>query len=238
MAAPAFHVLDFQHLVTLTIIAVVCVLIAWKARSGQVRRWLGYAIGFLLVAYAAVLYMQQGMNHALSWAYSLPLDLCNLVLIACIISLFRPNKFTTELAYYWGLGGGLQAMATPDLAVGFPSWDFILFFWGHGVTLIAIIFLVSGGQFRPTGKSVIRTMIALNMYGLLVGGLDYLTGWNYGYLCRKPSEPSLFDVLGPWPWYLLSVELVAFVTFLLLSLLWKAAGWLGRKNLAVTASNS
>jgi len=31
-------------------------------------------------------------------------------------------------------------------------------------------------------------MIALNIYGLVVGVLDWIAGWNYGYLCRKPSD--------------------------------------------------
>lgn len=63
-------------------------------------------------------------------------------------------------------------------------------------------------------------MIALNIYGLIVGSINALTGWNYGYLCRKPAEPSLLDFLGPWPWYLLSLEFIALATFLLLLLPW------------------
>ncbi len=29
------------------------------------------------------------------------------------------------------------------------------------------------------------------------------------FLARKPSTPSLLDLLAPWPWYLLQLELVA-----------------------------
>jgi hypothetical integral membrane protein (TIGR02206 family) len=237
MTGPTFHALDFQHIVTLAVIVVACLLLVWKARTGGVRRWLGFTLGFLLLSYAAVLYVQQAIVHSLSWEYSLPLDLCNLVLIACILSLFRPGQFTTEIAYFWGLGGVLQATATPDLAWGFPSWDFILFFWSHGAVLMAIIFLVTGCGFRPRVGSVVRMMIALNIYGLVIGVLDWIAGWNYGYLCRKPLVPSLFDVLGPWPWYLLSLEVIALVTFSLLDLPWRLTGWL-RKQHKARANNS
>lgn len=64
-------------------------------------------------------------------------------------------------------------------------------------------------------------MIALNCYALVVGAVNANWGWNYGYLCRKPSGPSLLDYLGPWPWYLLSLELVALAMFLLLELPWR-----------------
>jgi hypothetical integral membrane protein (TIGR02206 family) len=232
MTAPSFHALDFQHIAVLALIAAACLLIAWKARSGNVRKWLGYSIGFLLISYAAVLYVQQGMDHSLSWEYSLPLELCNLILIVCIVSLFCPNQFATELVYYLGLGGVLQATVTPDLSNGFPSWDFILFFWSHGVTLMAIVFLIVERGFRPRRGSILRMMIALNAYGLVIGALDAIAGWNYGYLCRKPVEPSLFDVLGPWPWYLLAVEAIALLSFLLLDLPWRIAGFVREREAA------
>jgi hypothetical integral membrane protein (TIGR02206 family) len=217
-----FHAFDTQHLVTLAAIAALCLLLALAAKSatpGQ-RKWVGRLLGFSLLGYAACIYLQQGMAHELNFAYSLPLDLCHLVLIACVISLFWPNQLSFEIAYFWGLGGVVQAILTPDLTQGFPSWEFILFFWGHGATLLSIVFLIAGQRFRPRKGSVVRMMVALNIYGLAVGLIDAIMSWNYGYLCRKTLGPSLLDYAGQWPWYLLSVELIAFVTFFLLNLLW------------------
>ena len=221
--ALSFQTFGNQHLITLGIILAACVAIFRSGRRApvSVRRWIGLVLGFVLLSYAACLYIQQGLFHSLDWEYSLPLELCSLVLIACILSLFRPSQFLTEIAYFWGMGGVLQATVTPDLAQGFPSWDFILFFWGHGATLIAIVFLISGRDFRLHKYSIARMMVALNAYGLLVGTINAIAGWNYGYLCRKPAMPSLLDFLGPWPWYLLSLELIAFLTFLVLDLFWR-----------------
>jgi len=222
MIATVFHVFNAQHVVTLGAIVALCILLFWAARGADSsrRKRLGRLIGIALLSYIACVYVQQAIEYSLSWEYSLPLELCNLVLVACLVSLFRPSQLTVEISYFWGLGGVLQAIVTPDLGQGFPSWDFILFFWGHGATLLAIVFLISGGHFRPRKRSVIRMMIALNIYGLVVGAIDAIMRWNYGYLCRKPSMPSLMDFLGPWPWYLLSIEFIAFLTFLLLDLPW------------------
>ncbi len=221
--AAAFHTFDTQHVVALIGIGILCLVIA-KA-TGEERpfrnQWLRGMIGFFLVSYILFFYIQQGIEGALTWQYSLPLDLCSLVLVACIISLLRPSRFITEVAYFWGVGGALQALATPDLSQGFPSIEFILFFWGHGASLMAITFLITGPGFKPRKGSVIRMMIALNVYALLVGTVNAIMGWNYGYLCRKPYAPSLLDFLGPWPWYLLSIELIALVTFLILYIPWR-----------------
>jgi hypothetical integral membrane protein (TIGR02206 family) len=218
-----FQTFGRQHLVMLAIIAAMCFFVAWKNRSLEEsgRKWMGRLIGFVLLSYALFFYIQQAIAGELAWEYSLPLELCNLVLIACIISMFRPNNFITEVAYFWGLGGVVQATVTPDLARGFPSLDFVLFFWSHGATLVAITFLISGRGFRPRKGCILRMMIALNLYGLVVGTIDAIGGWNYGYLRHKPAVPSLLDYLGPWPWYLVSLEAVAFVTFLILLLPWR-----------------
>jgi uncharacterized membrane protein YwaF len=61
----------------------------------------------------------------------------------------------------------------------------------------------------------------VNVYALTIGGIDAYLGWNYGYLCSKPFRPSLLDYLGPWPWYLVSLEFVALANFLLLALPWR-----------------
>jgi len=231
---PAFTAYGAQHLITLGVITFLCVLVVWFGKKGKSteRVWLGRLIGLLIVGYIVVFYARQAVLNAWSWEYSLPLELCNIVLVACLISIFRPDPLVSEIAYFWGLGGGLQALATPDLGLGFPSWDFLFFFWGHGATVLAIVFLIACHNFRPRRGSVLRIMIALNVYGLAVGVIDAISGWNYGYLCRKPSVPSLLDFLGPWPWYLLSIELIAFLSFFLLDTPWRLLIWLRKRKAA------
>ncbi len=222
-AVPLFSAYNAQHVVTLGIIAMLGAIIAWLGKKGapSAHVWLGRSMVLLLAGYAAVFYGQQFFAQSLSWEYSLPLELCSLALIACLVSLLWKSQFAAEIAYFWGLGGGLHAIATPDIPWGFPSWSFILFFWGHGITVLTVIFLIAGQNFRPRRGSILRMMAALNLYALTVGAIDAAAGWNYGYLCAKPSAPSLLDFLGPWPWYLLSIELIALLTFLLLDLPWR-----------------
>jgi hypothetical integral membrane protein (TIGR02206 family) len=166
-------------------------------------------------------YVQLALDGALSWGYALPLELCHWVLIACLVALFFRRQLAAEIAYFWGLGGTLQAVLTPDLGEGFPSWEFIQFFWAHGAVLLAIVFLIAVRRFRPRPGSVLRMMLAANFYLVVAGSLDLAFGWNYGYLRHPPSHPSLMDYLGPWPWYILSLELVALGSFWLLDLPWR-----------------
>lgn len=38
---------------------------------------------------------------------------------------------------------------------------------------------------------------------------------NYLFICHKPPTPSLIDALGPWPWYVLSLEGVGLAFFVI-----------------------
>jgi hypothetical integral membrane protein (TIGR02206 family) len=212
-----------QHLIVLGLIAFLILLTIRVTRSlaPSKRLWVGRGLGIILLSYALPFYIRMGIARALSWEYNLPLELCDWVLIACLVALFFSNQLASEIAYFWGLGGTLQAILTPDLGKGFPSWDFALFFWSHGTALVTIAFLISRKGFRPRAGSILRMFLALNLYALVVGAIDSLFHWNYGYLCRKPAMPSLLDYLGPWPWYLISLEFLALAIFFLLDLPWK-----------------
>ena len=59
-------------------------------------------------------------------------------------------------------------------------------------------------------------MVVLNVLLPLVFVADVLFNSNYMFLRMKPSNGSLLDFLGPYPWYILSLEGVAFIIFLVL----------------------
>ncbi len=77
-------------------------------------------------------------------------------------------------------------------------------------------------------------------WGFAAGLLDFAFGWNYGYLCSKPASSSLMDYLGPWPFYLLGLEVLSAINFLLLWLPWRVreGGRLENANLILTGPSA
>jgi hypothetical integral membrane protein (TIGR02206 family) len=63
-----------------------------------------------------------------------------------------------------------------------------------------------------------RAMLATNLYAVIPGICDYVYQTNYMYLRDKPPAPTLLNLLGPWPWYIIVCEVLAFVLFYLLYL--------------------
>jgi hypothetical integral membrane protein (TIGR02206 family) len=73
-------------------------------------------------------------------------------------------------------------------------------------------------KMKPTLRSIGLTMLFLNGLAIVVGLTDYVLGANYIFLLHKPSTASVLDILGNYPYYLLSEEGLALVIFGLLYL--------------------
>lgn len=203
----------------LALVAALC-LAALRLRD---RRWrflpaLAIAVYVLLAYYER--FSQSGWD---ALPEALPLHLCDLAVLLCLWALIAPSQTLFELAYFWGLAGAAQALLQPDISdkAGFPSWYYLEYFLGHGLIFVAVFCLIGLYQLRPRPRSWVRAMLLLQVYVLLVGALDLLFHWNYGYLCQKPRGGSLMDFLGPWPLYLAWLEVLAALHFWLLSVPWR-----------------
>jgi len=163
------------------------------------------------IALACVLLASKVAAFLMGWPKAdlqnaLPMHLCDWTCFAAMIALVWRRQLAFEMTWFWGLGGSLQALLTPDLAYDFPDPRFLAFFISHGGILVAIALLAFGMRMRPVPASLLRILLWTNLYVVIAGGLDYLLGANYGYLCQKPVHASLLDHLGPWPYYILSLE--------------------------------
>ncbi len=213
-----------QHILTLlTILGLSFCLPLWinRLRSPRASTLAASILGTALLAAKAaelIWYAAEGVG----WRNLLPLQLCDLAAFAAAATLFSRNRFVFELAYFWGMGGTLQALLTPDLSSGFPSADFWFFFVPHGLVIAGIFFATASLGLRPRPGSVLRVIIVTLIISIPVGATDWLLGKDYMYLCRKPDTASLFDYLGPWPWYVLALLPLSAV---LLSL-WYSPFWI------------
>lgn len=154
-----------------------------------------------------------------SLSHSLPIELCSIGILVTIVLLWTGNKKLYDFVFFAGIGGAIQALGTPVLDVGFPHFRFFHFFYSHsGIILTALYFTWVKG-YRPTFNGIIRTMIVLNILLPFIFVVNKLFEGNYMFLRMKPPSGSLLDYLGPYPWYILSLEVVAFIIFVCLWLL-------------------
>ncbi len=212
---PVFEHFGRSHLVALGVIAGISFGFPLWARSWpeerirQVARWL--AIG--LVAY------RTGYIPVVAWIYGdpvrdlLPLHICAILYYLAAFVLWTRDQLGYEIAYFWGMGGTLQALLTPEMNRPFPDPTFWSHFAGHGALLMAIFYATIALKLRPVPGSILRALVATLVYAALLLPLNLLLDTNYMYLIAKPASASLLDFLGPWPWYIVAAIGLAAVSY-------------------------
>jgi hypothetical integral membrane protein (TIGR02206 family) len=216
-----FHPFTQQHFAALAAGAAagVMIIVAGK-RGGQV--WTSRLLAAVcLSAFPLSLLAWLNVDGEKSLDNLLPLQLCDVAAIAAGIALLTKRPLPSALTYFWGLAATLQALLTPALTIGFPSPAYFMFFIQHFAIVIAAVYLpvVNGWRPKPPLWRGPLEAYAWSLAYLAVAGMaNWLTGSNFAFAARPPTNPSLIDSLGPWPWYLLSMQALALGFFLILAL--------------------
>ena len=224
--ATPFSMFGWAHFGALLIIAIFGIALIQKRRgmsdSRVIRKW---ELGFAVALVCSFLYKPASQMWAGTFDanFGLPLHFCDMASVTAIGALLTHRQTWCELTYFFGLSGTAQALITPSLAHTFPHAGYWFFFIGHGAVVITALYVVLALRHSPRKNGVRHAMVASTAYAIVVGGINSLLGTNYGFLCAKPPSASLMDALGPWPWYLVAMWLVAWLIFTLLDLPFRSA---------------
>jgi hypothetical integral membrane protein (TIGR02206 family) len=214
-----FRLFGTAHLVALAVIGGVGLGLPWLRGRDGAQRGFRYGLAGLLLVNEASWHVWHWINGQWSVQTMLPLHLCSVLVFSSAALMITQRYGLFEFAYFMGIGGALQALLTPDLTIhGFPHYRFWQTFISHGGIVLAALYMVWVAGYRPTWRSLVRVMVGMNLYMALVGMVNWWLGSNYLFIAHKPETPSLLDMLGPWPWYILSLEALGLAICLLLML--------------------
>ena len=127
----------------------------------------------------------------------MPLALCNMAVLVAIAACWWRIPLLVEFTWFWGMAGTLQAVATPDLAVGFPHLAFFQYVIGHLRIVVAAVYLVVGLKITPRRGAVRRVFALTAIYTAGVGLIDALIAASYMFLRQPPPNRTLLRLLGP-----------------------------------------
>lgn len=152
------------------------------------------------------------------WGLILPFHACYFINLLLPFMLWQRSFFLFEITYFMVMGGCIQALITPDLQDSFPHYMNLKYFVVHIGLAQSTLYAVFVYRFRPTWVSLKRAFVAINLYFLLVLGINFLLGTNFMYLSKKPAGPTLLDLFGEWPWYIVGGEFLCLLMFTLVML--------------------
>jgi hypothetical integral membrane protein (TIGR02206 family) len=215
---PEFQPYGVPHLtvIFLTIVlpfvlaAVVCCTKSLRAE----RAIVAVLSAVLVLNYVAYLIFIRSHGVA-NWRQMLPMQMCDWGMVVVIVAMWTGRQRWFEVAYFWGIGGTVQAVLTPNLRFGFPDWRFVSFFTSHCGIIVGVVFLMLTRRYRPYPMSIVRVWLWSELYFVVTLITDELTGFNYGFLLHKPEAFSILSFLSDSrPLYLLELHGVALLFFL------------------------
>ena len=208
-----------QHVAVLVATAVACLALGLAARRSPGARWItpvARGLAVLLVLNEIAFHVVHQLDQGLSARGDLPLHLTDAATIAAVIALWSRSALAFELTYFWGLTATVQALLTPDLREGLPDYRAWWFVIAHSGVVLAAVFLAWGQRRTPRPGAVRRVVLwSLAVTALAAAGSLAFDG-NYMFLREPPPTGSLLDLMGPWPWYIVSAAALAVALFWLL----------------------
>ncbi|PFA67927.1 TIGR02206 family membrane protein [Bacillus sp. AFS015802] len=213
-----FVLFSVSHLVAI-IICLGCMVGLFVSRDhvqGSLKSVLKWLLIVLLVLSEVSFQVWYIINDQWDVTINLPFQLCSLSLYLCTIMLISKSYRIFEISFFASMSGAFIAIVTPELFFGFPHFRYFQFFLAHLTIILACLYMVWIEGYSLSIGSLVRAFLALNTIAVIVYIVNRITGANYMFLSHKPYNASPIDYLGEYPWYLLSLEGVSLLLFLLL----------------------
>jgi hypothetical integral membrane protein (TIGR02206 family) len=218
--APEFQPYGLPHLTVIFLTVVLPFALAApvrRSKSQRIEKAVIAALSAVLILNYLVYLIFIRSRGVVDWRQMLPMQMCDWGMVVVIVAMWTGSQRWFEVAYFWGIGGTLQAVLTPNLRYGFPDWRFISFFTSHSGIIVGVVFLMLTRGYRPYPTSIVRVWLWSEFYFVVTLTVDELTGFNYGFLLHKPEAFSILSFLSDSrPMYLLQMHGVALLFFLVL----------------------
>jgi hypothetical integral membrane protein (TIGR02206 family) len=235
-----FQPYGLPHLAVIFLTVVLPFALAAIVRRTKSQRLERIIIGVLsaVLVLNYIVYLVFIRSHGVvDWRQMLPMQMCDWGMVVVIVAMWTGSQRWFEVAYFWGIGGTVQAVLTPNLRFGFPDWRFMSFFTSHCGIIIGVVFLMLTRRYRPYLMSLVRVWLWSEFYFVVTLITDEFTGYNYGFLLHKPEAFSVLSFLSDsWGIYLLQLHLLAVVFFIVLYSPFAIYDLLGRNKTAVAIS--
>jgi hypothetical integral membrane protein (TIGR02206 family) len=203
-----FHMFSASHFIILSIVIFVAVYMFIYRDKFKDKQWRKAEIGvaFSLILIELIYHLWMFVNGSWEVSHAIPLELCSISLVLTVLLLLTRKKVIYEVLLFTGLLGASQAFFTPLLNYDFPHFRFFHFFYTHLMIIWVPLYFTWIKGYRPTIWSIVKLFVFLNGTLPFIMLINKFVNGNYMFLSHKPESASLLAILGPYPWYILSLE--------------------------------
>lgn len=216
-ANPKLQLFTLPHLIPIILIIISIILIARNKeffRNWKYEKHFRYTLAISLFLCDMSILIWRLSTHTFSIKYSLPLHLCTFSIYASIFMLLKINKKVFDYIFYFAMAGALMALLSPDLRFSYTQFRYYEFMIAHGLILVSIMYMLFVYDFIPRFDAVIKSFLVVQVLGILLIPFNTLTGGTYMMIVNKTPN-AVLDKFGPWPYYVIGLEILLILLFLI-----------------------
>lgn len=220
----------YEHWLAVFFVGLLCGVLTYRARKlpedgkhkiTQIFAWLlviNVLIWQVVKVYVSLLPSNDPAFVPFNWGEDLPLNPCNWLAFVALAYSYTRKVWMWHVLYFFVWVFTFNAVITPALNEGFPHYNYCKFWISHTGLVMFVIHLLVLGMPRIMFKDLLKSYGYLQIFTLIAISVNYLvvsTGReaNYFFLMHKPETASILDILGPWPWYIIQGDVIAFGLF-------------------------
>lgn len=218
-----FEMFSISHFVIIALLFIGSVLIYINRDKLKDKKWrkAEVAVGISLFIIEITYHIWMVVNDMWDVSHAIPLELCSISLVLSVLLLLTRKKIIYEILLFTALLGASQAIFTPLLNFDFPHFRFFHFFYTHLMDIWVVFYFTWVVGYRPTIWSVVKLFVFLNVLMPIIMLINMAVDGNYMFLSHKPNSASLLNLLGPYPWYILSIEFLLITLSLIVWLIFR-----------------
>ena len=217
MEAEPFILFGTDHLLAILAVILISILVPHylKKTSLATKKRFGYVLAYILILNELV----KPYYHTQFFGYDLlnvlPFHMCALSAFSISIFLLTNKRIFYEVAFFWGIGGGLMALLQPDTPLDFPDPVFIIFYLSHGAMLLAIGHASIALENRPNLDSVKKAIMVSLAVIVVIYFINLILGppANFWYLGARPDGTSIMDLMPDPPRHIPIVITLGLIMF-------------------------
>lgn len=200
------------------IIGLMLLLLAKNLSSERTKKLFGLYLSLFVLGAQICKSVIRYQQNTFSLGEDLPLHLCNILPFFIPFALYFRNRQLWAILYYWIMAGTIQSLFTPTLIHSYPNYEW----WRYWIVHSGLVTLALYGPYvfgmKAKWSDVLKSLLTLMILAFIIFCVNHLLGTNYMYMQGKPPGKTMYDLLGPYPWYIISLHFVALGLFSLLTI--------------------
>ena len=218
-----FQLYGSEHMAYIYIMAlswILVPLISRKYLNHQSKRNVAILLAAFIIGIEIIDDIYRVFDADVGWNIKtdLPLHMCGFSVFATSWALLKRSQIIFELCYFWGLGGALQAILTPDTTGFHGPFYLFTFMASHGLIILNVFYLIIVFRMVLNKGALLRAVVITNIMLIGIAAINWVLDSNYFYLFYPPDVPNPLILTNVQPYYFMNMEIMATIVLYIISI--------------------